>query len=207
MLSDRKLPVGVQDFEKLRLGQNIYVDKTRHLYNLIKLPISYFISRPRRFGKSLFLSTIMAYFRGQKELFDGLEIAKLEKEWVEYPVIYIDLNKAAYQNEQTLKNVLNEILKQYESMWEVTNIADELSLRFDNLIQTAHEKSRQKVVVLIDEYDKPLINSLHKSEINDSIREILKGFYGVLKSADAHLHFVFITGVTKFSHVSVFSDL
>ncbi|MDR1484349.1 MAG: AAA family ATPase, partial [Planctomycetaceae bacterium] len=207
MLSDRKLPVGVQDFEKLRLGQNVYVDKTRYLYNLIKLPISYFLNRPRRFGKSLFLSTIMAYFRGQKELFDGLEIAKLEKEWLQYPVFHIDMNVESYVNIDSIYKALDTNLNKLEEQWGKNEIETTPSSRLLGLISRAWEKSGRRVVVLIDEYDKPLINSLHKSEINDSIREILKGFYGVLKSADAHLHFVFITGVTKFSHVSVFSDL
>ncbi|MDR2755267.1 MAG: AAA family ATPase, partial [Planctomycetaceae bacterium] len=204
---NRKLPIGIQDFEKLRLGENVYVDKTSYIYQLADTDTSYFLSRPRRFGKSLFLSTLKAYFLGKKELFDGLAIDELEKDWLEYPIFYIDLNKEAYQNEQVLNDVLDEILKQYESEWNVTNIAARLSLRFDNLIQTAYKKTRRKVVVLVDEYDKPLINTLNNTEVNQSIRELLKGFYGVLKSADAYLRFVFLTGVTKFSKISVFSDL
>ncbi|MDR0703402.1 MAG: AAA family ATPase, partial [Planctomycetaceae bacterium] len=207
MPNNRKLPIGVQDFEKLRLGENVYVDKTVYIYHLVNTDAPYFLSRPRRFGKSLFLSTLKAYFLGKKELFDGLAIAELEKEWLEYPVIYVDLNKAAYQDAQTLYDVIDEILKMHEVEWGITNIATRLSLRFDNLIKTAYQKSKRKVVVLVDEYDKPLVNTLDNPELNESMRSILKGFYGILKSADAYLRFVFLTGVTKFSKVSVFSDL
>ncbi|MDR2757332.1 MAG: AAA family ATPase, partial [Planctomycetaceae bacterium] len=207
MSSSRKLPIGIQDFEKLRLGGNIYVDKTTYIYRLVNTDTPYFLSRPRRFGKSLFLSTLKSYFLGKKSLFSGLALSELEKDWLEYPVIYLDLNKASYQEPQTLNNVLDEILKLHEREWAMTNIASELSLRFDNLIKTAYQKSGLKVVVLVDEYDKPLVNTLDKLEVNESMREILKGFYGILKSADAYLRFVFLTGVTKFSKVSVFSDL
>ncbi|MDR0706067.1 MAG: AAA family ATPase, partial [Planctomycetaceae bacterium] len=121
MSNNRKLPIGIQDFEKLRLGGNIYVDKTSYIYQLIKIDAPYFLSRPRRFGKSLFLSTLKAYFLGKKELFNNLAIATLEQEWLEYPVIYIDLNKDSYQDVQTLNDVLDEILKGYETEWKVTN--------------------------------------------------------------------------------------
>jgi hypothetical protein len=207
MPNSRKLSIGIQDFEKLRLDGNIYIDKTSYIYQLANTSAPYFLSRPRRFGKSLFLSTLKAYFLGKKELFDGLAISELENDWLEYPVIYIDLNKAAYQDAPTLNDVIDEILKVYETEWEITNIASRLSLRFDNLIKTAYQKSGHKVVVLVDEYDKPLVNTLDKAEVNESMREILKGFYGIFKSADAYLCFVFLTGVTKFSKVSVFSDL
>ncbi|MDR1268678.1 MAG: ATP-binding protein [Planctomycetaceae bacterium] len=207
MSNNRKLPIGIQDFEDLRTNDYLYVDKTIYVYQLKTDGKPYFLSRPRRFGKSLFLSTLKAYFLGKKELFDGLAIAELEKDWLEYPVFHLDFNKAAYQNDQVLSDVIDEILKQYEAEWKVTDIAAILSLRFDNLIQTAYKKTGRKVVVLIDEYDKPLVNTLDNAEVNQSMRDILKGFYGVLKSADAYLRFVFLTGVTKFSKVSVFSDL
>jgi hypothetical protein len=191
MLSDRKLPIGVQDFEKLRLGKNVYVDKTRYLYNLIKLLVSYFLCRPRRFGKSLFLSTLKAYFLGQKELFDGLAIAELEKEWVKYPVFHLDMNVESYINIDSLHKALNTNLDRLEEQWGKNEIGTTPASRLLGLISRACEKSGRRVVVLIDEYDKPLVNSLHQSEVNESMREILKGFYGVLKSADAYLHFVF----------------
>ncbi|MDR0559953.1 MAG: AAA family ATPase, partial [Prevotellaceae bacterium] len=203
----RKLPIGIQDFEKLRTGNFLYVDKTRYLYNLAESGVPYFLGRPRRFGKSLFLSTLKAYFLGKKELFDGLAIAELEKEWIEYPVIYIDLNKASYQSVQTLNAVLDAVLMDYEKEWGVETVSTELSVRFDRVISQAFKKTNRKVVVLIDEYDKPLTGTMDNEKLNDEIREILRGFYGVLKSADAYLRFVFLTGVTKFSKVSVFSEL
>jgi hypothetical protein len=207
MTVTRKLPIGIQDFEDLRTNDYLYVDKTSYVYRLVTTGKPYFLGRPRRFGKSLFLSTLKAYFLGKKELFEGLAIAELEKEWREYPVIYLDLNKAGYKNEQTLNVVLDAILKRYEQEWNVDYIASELSVRFDNLIQKISKQSGRKAVVLVDEYDKPLLNTIDNTVVNENIRDTLKGFYGVLKSADANLRFVFLTGVTKFSKVSVFSDL
>jgi hypothetical protein len=207
MSSNRKLPIGIQDFEKLRTESFVYVDKTAYIYRLACEGAPYFLGRPRRFGKSLFLSTLKAYFQGKKELFNGLAIAGLEKEWVEYPVIYIDFNKAAFSNIKTLNIVLDSILDDYEKEWGVETIAGELSVRFDKLIKRGYVQTGRKVVVLVDEYDKPLVNTMDDLETNEAIRKILKGFYGVLKSADAYLRFVFLTGVTKFSKVSVFSDL
>ena len=163
MSASRKLPIGIQDFEDLRTNDYLYVDKTSYVYQLKTSGKPYFLSRPRRFGKSLFLSTLKAYFLGKKEIFDGLAIADLEKEWLEYPVIYIDLNKASYQDVHILNDVLDEILKDHEAEWGVTNIAAQLSLRFDNLIKTANQKSQCKVVVLVDEYDKPLVSTLDKA--------------------------------------------
>ncbi|MDR2652828.1 MAG: AAA family ATPase, partial [Prevotellaceae bacterium] len=205
--NDRQLPLSIQDFEKLRKGNNIYVDKTAYIYQLVKIDSPYFLGRPRRFGKSLFLSTLKAYFLGKKELFEGLAIYELEKDWIEYPVIYIDFTKAVYKSEQTLNAVLDAILEEYEQEWNIENISSELSIRFDNLIKKAYQRSGRKVVVLVDEYDRPLLNTIGNTVVNDNIREMLKGFYGILKGADANLRFVFLTGVTKFSKVSVFSDL
>ena len=207
MTTIRKMPIGIQDFEKLRTGNFVYVDKTQYVYQLAHLGVPYFLGRPRRFGKSLFLSTLKAYFEGKKELFEGLKIAELEKEWIKYPIIYLDFNKSEYRDEQTLEMVLDAMLEKYEKEYEVQSIATKASIRFDNLIAEMHKKTGQKVVVLIDEYDKSLVNTMHKPDINENIREVLKGFYGVLKGADAHLKFIFLTGVTKFSKVSIFSDL
>ena len=203
----RKLPIGIQDFEYLRTNHFLYVDKTQYVYQLAQYGKPYFLGRPRRFGKSLFLSTLKAYFEGKKELFEGLKIAELEKDWIEYPIIYFDFNKSEYRDEQTLEIVLDEMLKKYEKEYDVQDIAAKLSIRFDNLIAEMHKKTGQKVVVLIDEYDKALISTMDDLALNEDIRKNLKGFYGVLKSADAHLRFVFITGVTKFSQISIFSDL
>ncbi|GHT39045.1 ATPase AAA [Bacteroidia bacterium] len=207
MSNSRNLPIGIQDFEKLRTENYLYVDKTQYLYDLATLSVPCFLGRPRRFGKSLFLSTLKAYFLGKKELFEGLAIAGLEKEWTEYPVIYIDFNKAAYTDVKTLNAVLDYILKRYETEWQMTVTTEELSARFDSLIQGMYNKTGRKVVVLVDEYDKPLLGTMDNTETNDEIRTALKGFYGVLKSADAYLRFVLLTGVTKFSKVSIFSDL
>ncbi|MDR1114707.1 MAG: ATP-binding protein [Tannerella sp.] len=207
MNTARKLPVGIQDFEKLRTGNNVYVDKTQYIYQLAQLDAPYFLSRPRRFGKSLFLSTLKAYFEGKKELFEGLKIAGLEKEWIKYPVIYLDFNKSEYGDVQTLEIVLDYMLKEYEKEYGMQDIEAKPSIRFASLIAEMHKKTGLRVAVLVDEYDKSLVNTMDKPDVNDKIRDVLKGFYGVLKSADAHLRFVFLTGVTKFSKVSIFSDL
>jgi len=229
MVNGRKLPVGIQDFEDLRTTGNLYVDKTAYIYRLVTMGKPYFLGRPRRFGKSLLLSTLKAYFLGKKELFEGLAIANLEKEWIEYPVIYIDFNLGSADNLQTVQNLLSSILDRYEHQWGIVENHDDLpllvnwlisifrkgkvkkqgdlSVRFFNLIETAYEKSGKKVVVLVDEYDKALTHTMDKPETHEELRTFLKGFYGVLKGMDYALRFVFLTGVTKFSKVSVFSDL
>jgi hypothetical protein len=203
----RKLPAGIQDFEDLRTNGYLYVDKTEYVYRLVTMGKPYFLGRPRRFGKSLFLSTLKAYFLGKKELFEGLAIAALEKEWIEYPVIYLDINKTVYKNPQSFENSLNVLLGEYEDEWKIENTLADASLRFNRLISAVAGQAGRKVVVLVDEYDKPLVNTLDDPVLNNKIRDVLKGFYGILKSADASLRFVFLTGVTKFSKVSVFSDL
>ena len=203
----RKLPIGIQDFEKLRKDNCLYVDKTQYVYQLARTSSPYFLGRPRRFGKSLFLSTLKAYFEGEKELFEGLKIAELEKEWVKYPVIYLDFNRESYSNISSLEIVIDDILQKYEQQYGVPSISKSLSVRFSNVIAEARKKTGMSVVVLIDEYDKPLISSIDNLALNKEMRTILKGFYGILKAEDANLRFVFLTGVTKFSKVSVFSDL
>jgi len=208
ILNDRKLPVGIQDFEDLRTNGYLYVDKTAYIYRLATTGKPYFLCRPRRFGKSLLLSTLKAYFLGKKELFDGLAIAELEKEWLEYPVFHIDMNVEAYLNINSLYSALNINLRQLEEKWGKNDDEKSPSDRFQSLIRRAYEQTGRKVVVLIDEYDKPLLGSTGDlTDMDDEIRKVLKGFYGVLKSSDAYLRFVFLTGVTKFSKVSVFSDL
>ncbi|MDR2116589.1 MAG: ATP-binding protein [Planctomycetaceae bacterium] len=207
MLNNRKLPIGIQDFEDLRTNDYLYVDKTSYIYQLKTSGKPYFLSRPRRFGKSLFLSTLKSFFLGKKELFDGLAIAELEKDWLEYPVFYIDLNEEGFINVNSLYYALDTNLKRLESEWDKDETDITPASRLSGLIRRAYKKTGHKVVVLVDEYDKPLLNTLDKAEVNKSIHEILKGFYGVLKSADAYLRFVFLTGVTKFSKISVFSDL
>ncbi|MDR1342086.1 MAG: AAA family ATPase, partial [Prevotellaceae bacterium] len=203
----RKMPVGIQDFEDLRTKDFLYVDKTEYAYRLATWGKPYFLGRPRRFGKSLFLSMLKAYFEGKRELFEGLKIAELEKDWAKYPVIYFDFNKSEYSDVQTLEIVLDDMLKKYEEEYGMQEVAAKASIRFDNLIAEMHKKAGQQVVVLVDEYDKSLINTIDDPGANKEIRNVLKGFYGVLKGADAHLKFVLLTGVTKFSKVSIFSDL
>lgn len=206
-MNDRKLPIGVQDFEKLRTGGNVYVDKTAYIYQLVNTDAPYFLGRPRRFGKSLLLSTLKAYFLGKKELFEGLAIAELEKEWLEYPVFHIDMNIGIYTDENSLYESLDAKLKCFEEQWGCITELHDPATRFEAVIRHVCKQTGRKVVVLIDEYDKPLLATMEDLNANKEIRKVLKGFYGVLKSVDAYLRFVFLTGVTKFSKVSVFSDL
>jgi hypothetical protein len=203
----RKLPVGIQDFEKLRTNNFIYVDKTQYVYQLAQLGAPYFLARPRRFGKSLFLSTLKAYFEGKKHLFEGLKIAEFEKEWTEYPVIYIDFNVGMLVDAKGVSTRLNIKLRELQQLWNISEDIEDFASSFETVIKSAYEQTGKKVVILIDEYDKPLTNTIDNKIENEKIKTILKSFYGVLKSADAYLRFVFLTGVTKFSKVSVFSDL
>ena len=205
--TERNLPVGIQDFEKLRTENCLYVDKTRYIDELTRISRPYFLGRPRRFGKSLFISTLKAFFLGKKHLFEGLVVADREKDWITYPVIYIDFNTGANDSLQSVKILLTAMLDRYESEWGITEKYDDLAVRFSRLIKTAYQKSGLKVVVLVDEYDKALINTMDDSDLNNELLKFLKGFYGVLKGMDYCLRFVFLTGVTKFAKVSVFSDL
>jgi len=203
----RKLPIGIQDFEKLRNDNFVYVDKTQYVYQLAQQGAPYFLGRPRRFGKSLFLSTLKAYFEGKKELFEELKIAELEKDWIQYPVLYLDFNRESYSNIDFFNKALDTNLSIHEKKWGKDETETTSASRLIGLIHRAYEKTGRNVVVLIDEYDKPLISSMDNPTLNTDIRTILKGFYGVLKAEDACLKFVFLTGVTKFSKVSIFSDL
>ena len=208
VFNGRKLPVGIQDFEKLRTTDCLYVDKTAYVYRLTRNNSPYFLARPRRFGKSLLLTTLKAYFLGKKELFEDLAIAGLEKEWTEYPVFHLDMNVEAYLNLDSLYSALSINLRQLEDKWGKNEDEKSHSDRFYGLIRRASEQTGRKVVVLIDEYDKPLLGLKDDlMGVDDEIRKVLKGFYGVLKSADAYLRFVLLTGVTKFAKVSIFSDL
>lgn len=203
-----KYPIGVQSFEKLREEGFVYVDKTALIHKLVNEGTAYFLSRPRRFGKSLLLSSLQAYFEGKRELFKGLAIEDLEKDWRKYPVLHLDLNAERYATLGELENILDTYLKEWESLYPSTQ-ANNLSLsqRFRGVIRAAKQKTGQNVVVLIDEYDKPILQSIGNEALQDEFRNALKAFYGVLKSADADLRFTLLTGVTKFGKVSVFSDL
>ncbi|WP_270605033.1 MULTISPECIES: ATP-binding protein [Bacteroides] len=203
----RKLPIGIQTFEDIRRKNYLYVDKTALVWRMANLGKPYFLSRPRRFGKSLLLSTFKAYFQGKKELFEGLAIEKLETEWNEYPVLHLDLNAEKYDKPEKLKEILSSHLTQWEIQYGKGMDENTLSRRFEGIIRRAYEQTGSQVAVLIDEYDKPLLQAISQPKLLDDYRQTLKAFYGVLKSADPYLHFVLLTGVTKFSQVSVFSDL
>lgn len=204
---NRKYPIGIQSFENIRKEGYLYVDKTALIYQLVQTGKYYFLSRPRRFGKSLLLSTLQAYYEGKKELFEGLAMASLEKDWKTYPVLLLDLNAQRYDSVDSLTSILNDTLCEWERLYGTQESETTLSLRFKGVIQRAAEKTGRNVVVLIDEYDKPMLQAIHNKELQSSYRNILKAFYGVLKSKDAYLKFALLTGVTKFSKVSVFSDL
>jgi len=207
MNTTRKLPIGIQDFEYLRTNNFLYVDKTEYIYQLAHYGKPYFLGRPRRFGKSLFLSTLKAYFEGKKELFEGLKITELEKDWTKYPVIYIDFNVGLLTRAENVANKIKKQLQELSNLWANNCDYEDLAIKFETIIKAAYEQTGKPIVVLIDEYDKPLINTMDDQNANEEIRTLLKSFYGVLKSADACLRFVFLTGVTKFSKVSIFSDL
>jgi hypothetical protein len=203
----RRLPIGIQDFEKLRKFGCVYVDKTGYIGKLVNDPAPYFLSRPRRFGKSLLLSTLKAYFQGKKDLFQGLAIAGLETEWQEYPVLHLDFNPSRYDSLESLNRFVTNWLRKTEEAHGLPPGGNPIEIRFQNLIEGIREKTGKRLVVLVDEYDKPLLESAGDEKLNTDLRGILKPFYGVLKSADAWLRFVMLTGVTRFSKVSVFSDL
>lgn len=202
-----KYPIGIQDFEKLRTNGYSYVDKSRFVYKLATEGEYYFLSRPRRFGKSLFLSTLEAYFQGKKELFEGLAIYDLETDWKKYPIFHIDLNTANFREKDSLYTVLNDYLTTWECKYGTRESEATLSLRFKGVIARAAEKEGCGVVILIDEYDKPILQTLRDPELQAEHRAQLKAFYSVLKTQDRYIKFAFLTGVTKFGKVSVFSDL
>lgn len=202
-----KYPIGIQDFEKLRTKGYSYVDKSRFVYKLATEGEYYFLSRPRRFGKSLFLSTLEAYFQGKKELFEGLAIYDLETDWKKYPIFHIDLNTANFREKDSLYTVLNDYLTTWECKYGARESEATLALRFKGVIARAAEKEGCGVVILIDEYDKPILQTLRAPELQAEHRAQLKAFYSVLKTQDRYIKFAFLTGVTKFGKVSVFSDL
>ena len=200
-------PVGIQSFEKIREGGYCYIDKTSLIYSLIKSGQYYFLSRPRRFGKSLLISTLEAYFLGKKEFFKGLAMEGLEKDWTTHPVLHLDLNTQKYDTPEALNNVLEENLNYWESLYGASESEIGVARRFNGIIRRAAEKAGQKVVVLVDEYDKPMLQAIGNEPLLTDYRNTLKAFYGALKSNDKYLRFALLTGVTKFSKVSVFSDL
>ena len=200
-------PVGIQNFEKLRKEGYYYVDKTAQMYRLVTTGNYYFLSRPRRFGKSLLLSTLEAYFQGKRELFGGLAVYDIEKDWRSYPILHLDLNTQKYDTAESLDDILNEALSRWESEYGSDQAEIGLARRFAGVIRRAHEKTGKRVVILVDEYDKPMLQAIGDEERQEAFRGTLKAFYGALKSEDGHIRFAFLTGVTKFGKVSVFSDL
>ncbi len=203
----QKLPIGIQTFQKLRKQGFLYVDKTDLVYQLANSSQFNFLSRPRRFGKSMLISTLEAYFEGDRESFEGLAIEKLETKWTKHPVLHLDLNVADYQTKDTLRNKLSCELSKWEAVYGANPTEKELGDRFAGVICRAYEQTGQLVVILIDEYDKPILETLDNEELQANYRATLKGFYGALKSLDKYIRFCLLTGVTKFSKVSVFSGI
>ena len=210
-----KYPIGIQSFDQIIEDGYVYVDKTDLVYKLVKGGKIYFLSRPRRFGKSLLISTLKSYFQGKKDLFKGLAIDKLETEWAEYPVFHIDFNGGFFDKDGELQKRIMGYVETWESQWGKDPFNEEIGMRFAYVLKQAHAKTGKRAVVLIDEYDKPLLDVIdtgnkgvlngEETKLEDIHRGMLKALYGVFKLADSDLQFVLLTGVTKFSQVSVFS--
>lgn len=205
----RKLyPIGIQTFERIRKEDKFYVDKTEYIYRMTHTDgTCFFLSRPRRFGKSLLVSTFKSYFEGKKELFKGLAIEKLEKEWNEYPVLHFDLSKGKHMEKAQLEEYLGYLLEDYEQKYGIENHRNGNNNRFNDLIEVVYRKTGKQVVVLIDEYDAPLLDVAHEKEKLDELRNLMRNFYSPLKGNESMLRFVFLTGITKFSQLSIFSEL
>ena len=204
----RLYPIGIQTFSKIREGNYLYIDKTEYVYRMTHSSAKYmFLSRPRRFGKSLLTSTLHSYFSGRKELFHGLAMEKLEKEWVEYPVLHFDMSTAKHADSEQLLQELNLKLYGYEQIYGRLEEEVNPNQRLMGLIKRAYEQTGKKVVVLIDEYDAPLLDVVHERENLDVLRNIMRNFYSPLKACDPYLRYVFLTGITKFSQLSIFSEL
>ena len=205
----RKLyPIGIQTFEEVRKLDNLYIDKTEYIYRMTHTDGKYFfLSRPRRFGKSLLVSTFQSYFEGKKELFEGLAIEKLEKEWNTYPVLHFDLSKGKHMEKEQLNRYLLDIIEKQEARFDCKSNKIDVNIRLDDLINAVYQKTGKQVVVLIDEYDAPLLDVAHEKEKLDELRNTMRNFYSPLKGNESMLRFVFMTGITKFSQLSIFSEL
>ena len=205
----RKLyPIGIQTFEEIRNLDNVYIDKTAYVYHMTHTSGKYFfLSRPRRFGKSLLVSTFHSYFEGRRDLFEGLAIEKLEKEWAEYPVLHFDMSLGKHMEKEQLNRYLIYVLENNERRFGIVCDSPDPNVRLANLIKTLFEKTGKQLVVLIDEYDAPLLDVAHEEENLDALRYVMRNFYSPLKAADPMLRFVFMTGITKFSQLSIFSEL
>lgn len=207
-MATKLYPLGIQTFERIREEDKLYIDKTEYIYRMAHTNGKYFfLSRPRRFGKSLLVSTFKNYFEGKRNLFKGLAIEKLEKEWTEYPVLHFDLSGGKHMGKDQLERYLGFILEMEEKKWGITQPQIDANNRLTELIYTAYEKTGKQVVVLIDEYDAPMLDVAHEQEQLDALRNIMRNFFSPLKFCEAKLRFVFLTGITKFSQVSIFSEL
>ena len=200
-------PIGIQDFEKIRKDGFVYVDKTDLVYKMAQKGGYYFLSRPRRFGKSLLVSTMEAYFSGKKELFTGLAIADLEKDWIEYPVLRMDLSGKSYDSPEVLQQVFDDYLSRWEKKYGIENKFTVPGIRFSQVIEAAYLQTGKRAVILIDEYDKPILDNMGNEELSDVFRNQLQGFYSVMKAKDGIIQFGFLTGVSKIGKLSVFSGL
>ena len=205
----RKLyPIGIQTFERIRKEDKFYVDKTEYIYRMTHTDGKFFfLNRPRRFGKSLLVSTFKSYFEGKKELFEGLAIEKLEKEWNTYPVLHFDLSKGKHMEKEQLNRYLLDIIEKQEARFDCKSNKIDVNIRLDDLINAVYQKTGKQVVVLIDEYDAPLLDVAHEKEKLDELRNTMRNFYSPLKGNESMLRFVFMTGITKFSQLSIFSEL
>ena len=201
-------PLGMQDFQEIILKERLYVDKTRQMYELTHGASKYvFLSRPRRFGKSLLASTLHYYFDGCRDLFKGLAIEQLEKDWVKYPVLHFDMSLGKHMDKDRLERYLGTLLEDYEKIYHIDKPAADSNVRLTAIIRAAYEQTGKQVVVLIDEYDAPLLDIVHEEENLPVLRNVMRNFYSPLKSCDKYLRFVFLTGITKFSQLSIFSEL
>ena len=206
----RGYAVGVQQFDWMRKRGSVYVDKTEYVWKMVSTDaINFFLSRPRRFGKSLLVDTLRCYFEGRKELFEGLYIYNKEKEWRQYPVIRLDLSNGKYYEKELVHGTINAILEQQEEKYGITNPADpeNYDARLSRLIKTAHDQTGEQVVILVDEYDAPMLDSIHDPELQEYIRNRIRNLFSPLKAQSQYLRFVFLTGISKFSQLSVFSEL
>ena len=201
-------PIGIQTFAEIRKNDKLYIDKTEYIYRMSHTSGKYFfLGRPRRFGKSLLVSTMQSYFEGKKELFEGLAMEKLEKDWTEYPVLHFDMSLGKHMEKEQLEEYLGYRLEEEEQKWGITEPVKGNNNRLIDLINVAYEKSGKQVVVLIDEYDAPLLDVVHEDTKFEALRNVMRNFYSPLKGCESKLRFVFLTGITKFSQLSIFSEL
>ena len=204
----RRYPIGIQTFSEIRKDDRLYIDKTEYIYRMAHTDSKYyFLGRPRRFGKSLLVTTLQSYFEGQKDLFKGLAIEKLEKEWTQYPVLHFDMSGGKHMEKEQLERYLADILEEQEANWGYRSEKIDPNIRLKDLILTAYEKTGKQVVILIDEYDAPMLDVAHEEEQLEVLRNIMRNFYSPLKARESYLRFVFLTGITKFSQLSIFSEL